>query len=531
MTEQLLHVSTFVLPPALGAIIGYVTNAIAIRMLFRPLREKRIFGFRVPLTPGIIPRQRGQLAESIGRMVSQRLLTEEVIREQIESERFRDGLTDRVSRLSGTIVAVPGEERDRTGRSHISDDEREVLQDKIFELAGDLLERFLESERLEQLVRSIVRQALEGISTVTLGEAFQNREKALSGARTLIEGILEGPVAEAISDIADRWAEQQTDENTSLNHFISDDMIRDFEALLDAGYHPAFDYLVDWLRQPDVRDEMAYRGRIILREVLDRLNLFQRLLVSAGQYERQLRERMPEIIDDFIENINRTGRLPQNRRRVVHGIGSALRRLQSLGVADVQETLNFDLRATAKLIINRVFVALESETVQDGIARSLDDLFDRYEDKPIGEILTGVTGLREDQMVDRVMGTYKEWLNRPGASRALSEKIVVIVRSYLQEARAGGSEPLLTLEPEQKQTLDRFLSDRIVAMVSARVPELVATFNVHQMVVDRINNLNVENVENLLLMVIAKHLKWINLFGAILGATIGAIQIVLNLIT
>lgn len=530
MSEQLLSVSTFVLPPVLGAIIGYVTNAIAIRMLFRPLREKRVLGLRVPLTPGIIPRQRSQLAESIGRMVSQRLLTEEVIRGQIESERFREGLTDRVSRLSGTIIAAPGDEIDSAERSFVSDGEREVLQDKLFELIGVLLERFLESERLEQLVRSIVRQAMEGIGSVTLGEAFQNREKALGGARTLIEGILEGPVADAISDIADRWAEQQTARNTSLGHFISDDMIRDLEALLDAAYNPAFDYLVDWLRQPDVRDEMAYRGRIILREVLDRLNIFQRLLVSAGQYERQLRERMPEIVEDFIENINRTGRLPQNRRRIVHGIGSALRRLQSLGVADAQETLNFDLRASSKSIINRVFVALESETVQEGIVRSLDDLFDRYEDKPIGEILTGVTGLREDQIVDRIMSTYKEWLNRPGASRALSDRIVVIVRGYLEESRAGGSEPLLTLEHEQKETLDRFLSDRIVSMVSARVPELVATFNVHQLVVDRINNLDVENVEKLLLMVIAKHLKWINLFGAILGATIGAIQIVLNLI-
>ena len=65
------------LPPALGAVIGYVTNDIAIRMLFRPLREKRILGARVPLTPGIIPKQRFTLAESIGRMVSEHLINEE----------------------------------------------------------------------------------------------------------------------------------------------------------------------------------------------------------------------------------------------------------------------------------------------------------------------------------------------------------------------------------------------------------------------------------------------------------------------
>ena len=49
MSAQTIRIITLVLPPVLGAIIGYVTNAIAIRMLFRPLTEKRILGLRVPL--------------------------------------------------------------------------------------------------------------------------------------------------------------------------------------------------------------------------------------------------------------------------------------------------------------------------------------------------------------------------------------------------------------------------------------------------------------------------------------------------
>ena len=43
----------FVVPPIAGAIIAYITNVIAIKMLFRPLNEIRVFGIRVPFTPGI----------------------------------------------------------------------------------------------------------------------------------------------------------------------------------------------------------------------------------------------------------------------------------------------------------------------------------------------------------------------------------------------------------------------------------------------------------------------------------------------
>ena len=49
---DLLHI---ILPIALCAAIGYFTNYIAIKMLFRPRKELRIGSWRVPFTPGVIP--------------------------------------------------------------------------------------------------------------------------------------------------------------------------------------------------------------------------------------------------------------------------------------------------------------------------------------------------------------------------------------------------------------------------------------------------------------------------------------------
>lgn len=44
-----------------GAIIGGVTNVIAIRMLFHPFKPYYIFKFRVPFTPGLIPKDAKKL--------------------------------------------------------------------------------------------------------------------------------------------------------------------------------------------------------------------------------------------------------------------------------------------------------------------------------------------------------------------------------------------------------------------------------------------------------------------------------------
>ena len=109
--ETVLKLLPFVLPPLLGAVIGYVTNALAIRMLFRPLTERRFLGMRVPLTPGVIPRQRHQLAHSIARMVSTKLLTEEVLIARLHDPEFTRVLETSVGRFTADILdGVPGAE-------------------------------------------------------------------------------------------------------------------------------------------------------------------------------------------------------------------------------------------------------------------------------------------------------------------------------------------------------------------------------------------------------------------------------------
>ncbi len=72
-----------IIKPLIGAVIGYSTNWLAIKMLFRPREEKRIGNFKVPFTPGVIPRERDRIAKSLGGAVGERLLTPEVIANEL----------------------------------------------------------------------------------------------------------------------------------------------------------------------------------------------------------------------------------------------------------------------------------------------------------------------------------------------------------------------------------------------------------------------------------------------------------------
>lgn len=84
-----LHI---ILPIAVGALIGYCTNYIAIKMLFRPRREHRIGGHRVPFTPGVIPKNQGRIAAAVGHAVSDTLLTQEDLTAQLTGGDLREKL-------------------------------------------------------------------------------------------------------------------------------------------------------------------------------------------------------------------------------------------------------------------------------------------------------------------------------------------------------------------------------------------------------------------------------------------------------
>jgi len=75
-----------------GAAIGGVTNSLAIKMLFRPYKAIYFLGKRVPFTPGLIPKRRQELANQLGKMVVEHLLTAEGIKRKFLQTQFQDQL-------------------------------------------------------------------------------------------------------------------------------------------------------------------------------------------------------------------------------------------------------------------------------------------------------------------------------------------------------------------------------------------------------------------------------------------------------
>lgn len=77
-----------------GAIIGGITNLIAIKMLFHPYKAVYIFGKQLPFTPGLMPKRQGELAHQLGRVVVEYLITPESLQQRIVNDTSKQNMKE-----------------------------------------------------------------------------------------------------------------------------------------------------------------------------------------------------------------------------------------------------------------------------------------------------------------------------------------------------------------------------------------------------------------------------------------------------
>lgn len=83
--------------PLIGAVIGYITNYIAIKMLFRPLEPKYFCGRRLPFTPGIVPRRKNALAKILGDAIVEKFFNADDLEIVFQSASFSDAVAERLT--------------------------------------------------------------------------------------------------------------------------------------------------------------------------------------------------------------------------------------------------------------------------------------------------------------------------------------------------------------------------------------------------------------------------------------------------
>ncbi|MCP4123145.1 MAG: DUF445 family protein, partial [Bacteroidetes bacterium] len=84
----------WVLPPLVGLIIGWFTNYLAVKLLFRP---KKPIDFKLFVLQGIFPKNKSRLAERLGNVVQRDLISYDDIRKKLEDPESMHQMAEQVS--------------------------------------------------------------------------------------------------------------------------------------------------------------------------------------------------------------------------------------------------------------------------------------------------------------------------------------------------------------------------------------------------------------------------------------------------
>ena len=527
--DTALAVLPWILPPLLGALIGYVTNRIAIKMLFRPLNPKRLFGVRVPLTPGVIPRNRYDLARTIARMVSEQLLSPQALKEQLDSPEFRRNLTAWIRERRIALMRTPlGSTQAENGLAANEKGAEQQPQDGILpKIAEELLAAFLASPHCARMVQSLAEQVTRDVGGKRVSEITSAEQLTDFVHENILPALRNPELSNTASALVSNWIRDQLNQNRRMREYLTPENLEAVQGLIRNNLPTATWLVFNWMRQPDMSQKLVQIGQEWVEDTVRQQGLLTRAILSiSGKKEEAIRD-MPNIIGHLVDEAERSLSTPEMQDLIAEAVGVTLERISSRRIKWLIGRNEETIYWMADRATRGAFTAL-SETSRASVREAASRFYDTNSDATLGEMAERTLGINTavvSEMTASMMLSYLTAPETPGRITGLAHSI---------GGNGGGEDDsvtlgdLIPLSEDAGERLDEYLSDQVVGFLGDQMPELSRIIDVETLVTNRIDSFETRDVEQLVMSISGKHLRWINWFGAGLGAMIGLIQLGIN---
>jgi hypothetical protein len=214
---------------------------------------------------------------------------------------------------------------------------------------------------------------------------------------------------------------------------------------------------------------------------------------------------MPEIIDDLIFQLEALLTDPETRQNILRWGQESIYHLFTEGPSS------------------------------QNAARFFSRILGRQMDKPLGALLGNLGGEEMSALVRNFLGRIKNAVLTEGGAvltEGGGEKAASLFTSFTGKLRERyGTETVaqvLSIGPEQKDAADSLIRDTVFRIADEQIGAVLGAIIGRAMVSERIDSLDMIRVERIILDVMANQLKWIDVFGALLGFLIGIFQILFS---
>jgi len=157
---------TFIFLPLTGALIGWITNLLAIRLLFHPRRPLRLWPLPFKIQ-GLLPKRREELAENIADIVSEQLFSLDELTAQVDLFQLQNEVKATVQKIVENWCAEKLSVFPAKVSRYCTNFLRDYVAEKVADQFPDMAQSFLTSLRKQIDVRQIV---VEKINSLSLAE-------------------------------------------------------------------------------------------------------------------------------------------------------------------------------------------------------------------------------------------------------------------------------------------------------------------------------------------------------------------------
>lgn len=516
----------YLIPPLLGGVIGYVTNYIAIRMLFRPLRAWRILGIRVPLTPGIIPGKRDELAVRMGEMVGEHLLTADDVGQAFAKDSIQRELRLTVTDKLGSFLDRELGSLESLVPSHFRPRFREIIglfQAKIVKLIFD----YLQSEQFEQKLRDYLQQQAEQLLARDLAsfltpEQYQAAQKHLDDKYSK---FFQSPrTAGMVGDYVNHKTGKLLATDLPLRDLLPADLVELLLVQLEKEMPPLVEKFGGMLYDPTFRARMVKKGKQSIDSFLDSLGGLAGILSGFMDLDK-IYDRIPEFLDKAGDEVADWLKDEKTQQQLAKLMRERVDSWLDRSLASYVEKMPYEkIEGVRQFIKDQVVDTIQSRKTIDTALILTESAVDHLKDRPFAELLNRAlpeNGLQhgQEQLADKLLETIRS----PQARAALEKILIEQSNQWLYHKPLG----LLSarMPGDLRQEIESGTCQLIEEMLKKEAPRLVETLNVQRMVEEKVNGLDLLQVEDLLMGIMKEQFKYINIFGGLLGFLIGFMNI------
>lgn len=286
--------------PIIGAVIGYCTNYIAVKMLFKPLNPVYIFGKQLPFTPGVIPKNKGRMARALGQAISKSLLSEKELGEAFLQPEAKNKVEDQIyQKLSDNEFRTSTPEQ--LAEKYAGEEKTASIKAGVKDFVAGKIADAVAAFDLEGLLSTVgVRMIMEKIQGSMLA-MFLNENTIMSFIQPIAGSIrtyLDGPGREKIAGLVSVEVDKLC-QNEIGTLFDFDNHADELKEIIGQAYEKAVEKLI-----PVVIEEIDIAG--IVEKKIDEMDVgfLEDLILSIMKNELDYVVRIGAVIGFVIGCVN-----------------------------------------------------------------------------------------------------------------------------------------------------------------------------------------------------------------------------------